>query len=184
MKIAFYKGEQTGFVGVYGKFQKKFDSGEFTHCEIVFSDGMAASSSLRDKGVRFKKIDFHPDRWVFIDVSWADEEVARQYFTKWEGTPYDLMGNVFFALGFVRGSKDKLFCSEACAEALGLKEGWRYSPNGLYQILMLMSQIHFNNTQQCNGTTMFNNYEEEENFTGEGNPPSKPKDKPVTPTGN
>ena len=179
MRIAFYKGEQTGFVGAYGKFQKRFDSGEFTHCEIIFSDGMAASSSLRDKGVRFKKIDFHPDRWVFIDVSWADEEVARQYFTKWEGTPYDSVGNITFAFGFIRGSKDKLFCSEA----LGLKEGWRYSPNGLYQILSLMSKIHFNNTQQCKGTTMLNNYQEDA-FTGGGNPKDKPKDKPVTPTGN
>ena len=150
MKIAFYKGEQTGLVGAYGKFQKKFDSEEFTHCEIVFSDGMAASSSLRDKGTRFKKIDFHPDRWVFIDVSWASEESARKYFTDRLGTKYDLKGNIFFAFGFVRDDKDKLFCSEACAEALGLKEGWRYSPNGLYQIMKLLEQVHFNKGNNMN----------------------------------
>jgi hypothetical protein len=96
------------------------DNGPYSHDELVFSDGMSASASWMDDGVRFKEINFDPALWDFIDH---------------EGEPYDLMGNLRFLCGVVREFPCGWFCSEAKAAALGLTEPWRYGPNGLANIL-------------------------------------------------
>ena len=137
MKAAFYKGTRPGLQGIYSRAVRAIDRGPYSHCELVFSDGLSASASYIDGGVRFKAIDYsqHPEHWDFMDLPDEQEPCARDWFERNMGAPYDLMGNVRFVLPFLPDSQRGWFCSEALGAALGWKEPWRFGPNGLAAVL-------------------------------------------------
>lgn len=99
--------------------------------ELVFANGLSASASYIDGGVR---IDYRPEHWDFVDAP-GDEAAARAWFTAHAGRSYDLMGNLSFLCPLIPDSKRKWFCSEACAAALGIPEPHRMGPNGLAAVL-------------------------------------------------
>ena len=127
MKIAFYKGTRPGISGIYSIGVRAWTRSPYSHAELVFSDGMSASSSFVDGGVRFKRIAYNPVNWDFVEIG-GDEATARQWFIDHEGEGYDLMGNAGFVVGFIRDSEFKWSCGESIAAALGYLEPWRYSP--------------------------------------------------------
>lgn len=135
MKIAFYKGLKSkrlvDTVICLSTFSK------YSHCEIVFSDGMSASSSRLDKGVRFKYIDYeNSDKWdVYEIVSPYGEEAEkaiRYYFQINEGDTYNHAGAVLSAFGLALQKPNKKWCSEICAEVLGEKPT---TPGKLFRVL-------------------------------------------------
>ena len=137
MRAAFYKATRPGLQGIYSRAVRWIDRGPYSHCELVFSDGLSGSASYIDGGVRFKAIDYsqHPEHWDFMALPDELEDYARDWFRANEGAPYDLMGNVRFVLPIVPASSSGWFCSEAMAAALKLKEPWRFGPNGLAALL-------------------------------------------------
>lgn len=135
VKIAFYKGTRAGWAGLYNRLVRWFERGKYSHCELVFSDGISASSSFLDGGVRFKRIEYDPARWDFVDVPDAMELRARLWFTNHKGAKYDVMGNVRFFFGWMPDNPNKWFCSEAVAAALAMPDPWRYGPNLLWASL-------------------------------------------------
>lgn len=135
MQAAFYKGTRPGFQGIYSRAVRWIDRGPYSHCELVFSDGMSGSASYIDGGVRFKQIDYNPAHWDFLDLPPSLEPYARDWFERNAGAPYDLMGNVRFVLPFLHDSQRGWFCSEALGAALGWAEPWRFGPNGLSALL-------------------------------------------------
>jgi hypothetical protein len=141
-RVAFYRGTRPGIAGAYNWFVRKWEAGDYSHAELIFSDGISASASFADKGVRFKQIDYSADRWDFIELPAHLEPGARRYFERHNGEGYDLIGNVHFMVGFIHHAKNKKFCSEAIAEALGIKDGWRFGPNALYPIVMAMVEAY------------------------------------------
>lgn len=134
MKIALYKATHSGMAGVYNRLVRWWDRGIYSHCELVFSDGISASSSYLDKGVRFKNIVYNPDKWDFFEIPDIYEADARVWFQQRIGQGYDLVGNARFALGFLNPPENKWFCSEAVAASLGVIDAWRISPNSLVAI--------------------------------------------------
>lgn len=144
MKIALYKSTRSGMAGLYNRLVRWWDRGVYSHCEVVFSDGMSASSSYLDKGVRFKDITYELDKWDFFDVPDSYEANAREWFEKHKGQGYNLIGNARFAIGFLAPPENKWFCSESIAASLGVPEPWRMSPNGIVAILHVMF-----NTKLC-----------------------------------
>jgi len=42
---------------------------------------------------------------------------------------------VRFLADFMQDDQSKWFCSEALAESIGMRESWRYGPNGLMAVL-------------------------------------------------
>lgn len=134
MRVAFYKAIRPGIQAIYSHAVRLWTRSPYSHCEAIFSDGMAASSSFLDGGVRFKRIDFDPDHWDFVDVD-CDESPVRQWFEQHQGAGYDLIGNVGFVIGFVPDSKSKWSCAESVAAALGYPEPWRYSPAILHSCI-------------------------------------------------
>ena len=134
-RAAFYTATRPGLPGLYNRLVRWLDRGPYSHCELIFSDGMAASSSFMDDGVRFKRIEFDATHWDFMALPGSKERYARAWFAAHQGKAYDLMGNLRFLLGFAPDSRDKWFCSEALAASLGLADAWRYGPNGLAEIL-------------------------------------------------
>lgn len=106
-------------------------SSPYSHCEIVV-DGWCISSSGRDHGVRLKRIDLS-DGWDLINVPWADAAAVWRLADETLGKGYDYLGVIIgAALGIKVSSRDRWFCSEWCAAALGFAEPWRFTPADLY----------------------------------------------------
>ena len=52
---------------------------QYSHCELVIN-GTCCSSSIRDGGVRGKVMALPAHSWDVIDLPWADEHAAQQWF--------------------------------------------------------------------------------------------------------
>jgi hypothetical protein len=140
VKAAFYKGTRPGLQGWYNRIVRCWTRGIYSHVELVFPGDLGASASYVDGGVRIKPIQFDESRWDFIDLPNELETEARAWFAEHTGQPYDLMGNVRFLIGTVPEDRDRWFCSEAIAEALGFADSWRFEPNILYAVLRRATQ--------------------------------------------
>ena len=116
----------------------------YSHCELVFSDGLWFSADARTGKVRFAKIIEDPLKWDFTEVrldTFAENKV-RRWCERQEGKGYDYLG-VFLAAGLYLGIEDPdcWFCSEICTAALqqvgklkGVK-GYTVSPVDLGRLL-------------------------------------------------
>ncbi|HEV2612548.1 MAG TPA: hypothetical protein VGU61_19960 [Noviherbaspirillum sp.] len=140
LRAAFYKGTRPGIPGIYNRLVRWWTRSPYSHCELVFFDGRSASSSFMDGGVRFKKIDFNPDHWDFVDLPLYLEVPARDWFMQHMGQPYDILGNIHFILSPIGHDKRKWFCSEAMAAALGFEDPHRYDPGTLHSALRAFRQ--------------------------------------------
>lgn len=131
MIVAFYKGTRPGLAGIYNRGVRIVTKGVYSHAELIFSDGISASASFADGGVRFKAINYDPLRWDFDVVPPVLEGAARYWFEEHQGQGYDLKGNLHFLAPLIGDAKNKWSCAESVAEALGFSESWRYCPNSL-----------------------------------------------------
>lgn len=133
MKAAFYKGKHR----LFNKLVSWWDRGQYSHMELVYENGEAASSSFMDGGVRFKSIKFDDSRWDFIELprELFDSDISRNWFIFHLGEKYDFAGLIRFALGALPERKTKYFCSEACLASLGISEPWRFTPNAAHALL-------------------------------------------------
>lgn len=149
MKLALYKGTRPGISGIYNRLTRLLDRGIYSHCELVFGNGVSASSSFLDGGVRFKVIEYsQQDNWDFLplpDVRGVIESSAMTWFKAHEGERYDIWGNLRFATGFAYDSPGKWFCSESVMAALGFSEAYRYGPSGMAALLQHHFQTEFLN---------------------------------------
>lgn len=131
-KIAFFKGKgKTWNSKLGGAIIRWWENGPYSHCELVFSDGVWAGA-VAFNGVVLRPRSVDPADWDFIDLPAGKEEDARKWFKEHEGKSYDYIGLGRFVFDFFRASRDKWFCSRACADALGVIDGWREGPNSLY----------------------------------------------------
>ncbi len=119
-----------------------FTKSRYSHCEIAIerSDGYydCYSASPRDSGVRYKRMALYETRWELIPVAVAPSRIQR-FFKKTKGKQYDLWGALAIALVLTKHRKNRYFCSEWCWEALGGKDGWRFSPAQLGAIFQLIN---------------------------------------------
>lgn len=137
MKAAFYKSTHHSISGIYNILVRWWTQSPYSHCELVFSNGVSASASFLDGGVRFKQIEYDPAKWDFIDLGDDPklEQKAMDYFTKHLGEGYSIRGNLRFLFGFIKVSRKKKFCSWALGESVGVPEADRYYPGILYGTL-------------------------------------------------
>lgn len=127
MKLALYKGK--GLIG--NALVRWWKRSPYSHCELVIG-GICYSSSVMDGGVRSKWIDLADGKWDVIDLPWADEDGALDYFERTNGEKYSwssLIWSQFF--GRETDEPKASFCSEWCAAALGLPTPVIYSPEAL-----------------------------------------------------
>lgn len=127
MKLALYKAK--GKIG--NAFIRWWTNSQYSHCELVI-DGLCYSSSVQDNGVRRKAIDLDPEKWDLIELPWADTEKAKRYFEASDEFKYgwlSLLSSQLFNRN--RSNKNSQFCSEWCANALGLTNSSSYSPRTL-----------------------------------------------------
>jgi uncharacterized protein YycO len=140
MQVAFYKGRHPGIAGWLGVATKWWTRGPYSHGELIVArEGDTAvcwSSTYLDHGVRRAVVTLD-DNWDVFDVPTtpAQEAAALAWFEAHAGQPYDVAGLFGFAFRHYEGEKSKWFCTEAVAEALGLRDSWRYDPNTLAAVL-------------------------------------------------
>lgn len=133
MRIAFYTGDHAadGLMARAGwaltRLAQKGRYGHITHCEAIHAlhaDGTVtiASASLRDNGVRSKRIRLNPAHWIIANVPSWDVQESIDMLARTNGMRYDLRG----ALATVLPGKerhDRWFCSEwVAAPYLGASE--------------------------------------------------------------
>ena len=133
MKVALYKGKRGGFAGVFDAAVRWWTRGAYSHVELVFSDGMAASSSTRDGGVRFKRIDFKPEHWDFIELK-VDEEQLRASILERLEQEADLRRRIpdKLARAFIAHSLNQGFDEEYARAFFEEHEGQGYDYFGLF----------------------------------------------------
>ena len=103
---------------------------QYSHCELVIN-GTCYSSSIRDGGVRGKVMALPADKWDVIDLPWADEYAAQRWFNQHAHDRYGFADLLLCQLFGMRRDSRGVFCSEACAAALGLPDPTRFSPGEL-----------------------------------------------------
>lgn len=112
--------------------------GRYSHCEIAIEkEGKfdCYSSSKRDGGVRMKHMDLPADTWDLQDITeYRDAKKIIRFYNDTAGKGYDVIGLLSPIVGNWH-SKDKYFCSEWCAQALGIKQPNKLSPIALYRII-------------------------------------------------
>ena len=148
--LAFYIGKKKIEKGFKPKVRSMVERGfdglirlvtqsRISHVEVVeqLDDGLFScwSSSLRDGGIRNKKIDLTPDKWLLVPLSQWTHSKCVQWFIQKNGLKYDLCGAIASVIPFIE-SKDKYFCSEAVAASLGIHQAWRINPATLHQIAL------------------------------------------------
>ena len=146
MHIAFYKASGNIYDWLIRIWTGPYllQPARYSHCELVFSDGVCISASPRDGGVRAKHIDLVPDSWDLVDIPTTSEEEAfiRLWAESFLGRPYDWIG-IFFSEFLHLGiqSPQAEYCSEFCGRALaqaGKLPAYRrryLSPQALYDLL-------------------------------------------------
>ena len=131
VQLALYKGK--GLIG--NALIRWWTRSPYSHCELVV-DGVAYSSSLMDKGVRSKVIDFKPEHWDMVRLPEPLSKRVIDHFAVTRGQRYswlDLIRSQIF-----NGNADEdgaSFCSEWCAAALGLPNPATYSPQTLSDLV-------------------------------------------------
>jgi uncharacterized protein YycO len=148
MKVAFFKGRHPGVKGWLGVMTKWWTDGPYSHCELVVGetpDGKSIcwSSAYLDHGVRQVELELDPADWDVreLRLTSAEQTAALAWFEQHNGEPYDVLGLLGFVWRREEGDKNKWFCSEAVAAALGWPEAWRYDPNTFAAILKPMEVI-------------------------------------------
>lgn len=135
MYIAFQKKNEKN---CFHRLISFFTNSDIVHCELVSiknTKEFFGYSSYPNDGVRSAWIHYDPSEWIFIELKDVKTKDIKDFFERTKGRKYDWLG----CLGFVFGNPDnpkRYFCSEWCAEALGLENPSKISPDKLYKILM------------------------------------------------
>ncbi len=131
VKAAFYIGSGNYF----DKIIRWRTSSDVSHVELIV-DGTMFSSSPRDGGVRLKVPPTYMKNWRIVDIPNVTNASIYEFFDQTRGASYDWLGAIAGAGAAVDiQAKNKWFCSEWCAHALGFENGWRFTPASLEVVL-------------------------------------------------
>lgn len=149
MKVALYTGDHAadGMLARTGWFVtrlvQKGPYGDVTHCEAIHAehaDGSVtiASASLRDGGVRAKRVMLNPMHWMIVDVPQWDVEQSIELLWETEGNPYDIRGAI--ATVFIGSpERGKWYCNQWVSEPF-LKAAQTFGPNHFTAICLTLGR--------------------------------------------
>lgn len=132
MKVLFYIAQHGYF---WDKLVALATWGPYSHCELMFSDGVCYSA-MPFEGTRFTNtIMLDPFHWTWVDIPLGEQEedAIRKWCEGEVGCGYDYVG----ALRLHGTSATQWYCSEICIQALNVNAGIRLfrpcmSPNEFY----------------------------------------------------
>lgn len=164
MKIAFYHypAGKPWYQVLQHLLVRWWTNGPYSHVELILEDKgndiyTCASSSARDDGVRIKDIHLPINKWDIIEIDSTDNDMmaVRKYFAENANKKYDYLAWVGFIFRFIKGKRNRLFCSEAVCGSIGILQSWRYDPNSMVPIILRLPGAKF---IQKGSSTEINNY--------------------------
>ena len=137
MLLVAYKGKGS----VWDSSIRLWTNSIYSHCELVI-DNVCYSSSIQDGGVRPKSINIYNGNWDIIQLTKFNELKALNYYQKTKSNKYSYSDLVFNQILNTRfNNPNGQFCSEWCAEALGIPNAGIYSPDKLVDLIKFMEAI-------------------------------------------
>lgn len=116
MKVAALKG-----TGIADRLIQLWTWSKYSHCELVFSDGVTFGSTLKPPmKTSFSQKVYNPALWDLIDINVPPEKEAliRMFCEKQAGKEYDWKAIFLSQILFLRKEDpDKWICSEVCVAA-------------------------------------------------------------------
>lgn len=131
MYIAFYKKHKT----FYEKLVRLFTKSKYVHCELVtikLNKKFYGYTSMPGEGVVCGWKEYNENDWDFVKINFGLNDI-KDFFDKTDGKGYDYLGAIGIVLGTPQ-NPDKYFCSEWCAEFLGIEKPWTVTPGKLYDM--------------------------------------------------
>lgn len=141
MKLAFYKAFQSRRTGEsrYSYLKRLWldwviataSLGRYSHVELVDGEDWF-SISPRTGTVQFRKIIPKETSWDFVPLNLTEDDIilVRKEFERYDGYKYDYLGAIFSITVFCVNFKDKVFCSEVCANILRKTKKYKELPKG------------------------------------------------------
>lgn len=129
VRLALYRPHKWWDIG--GRLICAWTRSPHSHCELVIGD-MCYSSSIRDGGVRRKRIDLSGAQWDVLDLPWVGERHVTDLFGTTNGQPYgwlDLLSQHVLRLPWHQ--PEGWLCSEWCAMGMGLPRPETWTPGAL-----------------------------------------------------
>lgn len=126
VQLAMYKAKGDVFNGLI----RWWTGSIYSHCELLVN-GHCFSSSVRDGGVRVKTMALPSDKWDLISLPWAESHMVYDWFIEHQSDRYGWLDLITGQILGMQRDHRGVFCSEACAKALGLRNSTRMSPQSL-----------------------------------------------------
>lgn len=145
MKVALYIGNHKGdtlSVRLGWWITRLMQKGKYsnvTHVEAIHeehSDGTVTivSSSLRDGGVRSKRVTLTKDNWVIVDMPLWDVNKSKKFFAETVGDKYDIRGALATVLPGIRQDSSRWYCNEWVCYPF-LEDSGIFGPNHIAAIV-------------------------------------------------
>jgi hypothetical protein len=137
------EGWQSRLGAALTKLGQKGPYSNITHTEAIHqenADGsvIIASSSLRDGGVRSKRVTLNPAHWIITDVPQWDVAQSVLLLERTRGWPYDLLGALATVLPG-RPSDSAYFCNRWVSQPY-LQASGSFGPHHLAAICLSIGQ--------------------------------------------
>lgn len=115
-----------------------------THVEAILKeheDGSVTigSASLRDGGVRMKRVHLNQSHWEIVDVPQWNADDALLWFISHDGEPYDWRGAFASCMPFQWREPNEWFCNEAVAASVGFESPEVFGPSQFAAICYTLS---------------------------------------------
>lgn len=141
---AFYKGREFG--PARAKLRARRMRSLYSHCEILLSRRPktyfyeCASSTVGDGGVRIVSQKLEPAQWDCWMLSHISPNFVRAWFELNDSSARGLGGSAGFFWRRANGSKSAGWAAQACAEAIGVPESWRYDVATFSSLVRLIGE--------------------------------------------
>lgn len=131
--LAFYKGKGD----FLNKVVRLFTHSKYSHCAIV-AHCIEYSSTSRMGGVYAKRlyIPYDVKEWDLVPVDIPAQDVVA-FYNRTKHCKYDYLGALGIVFTVFKQKKSRYFCSEWCAECLGLDKPYKCTPGSLYDYARL-----------------------------------------------
>lgn len=132
-----YKGTGKGASAIVSKGIRFVTTSDYSHTEISIGnpfegEAYCVTSSGMDGGVRGKVMKLSPDSWDITPLPHVTQQQVLDWLAKHKGAKYDWGGTTRFLFPFMAREHDtRWFCSESCADMIGINEPWRLDPASL-----------------------------------------------------
>ena len=129
--LAFYKGNGD----FLNKVVRLFTRSKYSHCAIV-AHCVEYSSSSRYGGVYAQRryIPYDLKEWDLVPVDIPSQDIVA-FYNRTRDCKYDYLGALGIVFTVFKQKGSRYFCSEWCAECLGLDKPHKYTPDSLYKRL-------------------------------------------------